>query len=46
MDSPDVNYFMSPFEWNINTLYPTELKIDLQSTKEIDKEADKLYILV
>ena len=42
----DVNYVLSPFEGNINTGYPTGLKIYLHSTKEIDKETDELDISV
>ena len=41
-----VNYLLSPFEGNINTEYPTGLKIYLQATKEIDKETEKIYISV
>ena len=41
-----VNECFSPFEGNINPGYPTRLKLYLQATKEIDKETDKIYILV
>ena len=41
-----VNYLLSPFEGNINTEYPTGLKIYLQATKEIDKKTEKIYISV
>ena len=41
-----VNYVLSPFEGNINTGYPTGLKIYLQATKYIDKETDKLDVSV
>ena len=43
---PIVNYAISPVEGNINTGDPYRLKLYLQSTKEIDKHADKLYISV
>ena len=39
-------YVLSSFEGNINTGYPTEIKLHLQATKEIDKEAEKLDISV
>ena len=32
-----VNYVLSPFEGNINTGDPMGIKLDLQVTKEIDK---------
>ena len=41
-----VNYVLSSFEGNINHRYPTGLKLYLRSTKEIDKENDKLDISV
>ena len=41
-----VNYVLSPFEGNINTGDPMGIKLDLQVTKEIDKETDKLDISV
>ena len=44
MAAPVVNYVISPFEGNINTEDPQELKPYLQSTKEIDKDDEKLYI--
>ena len=46
MDAPVVNYVISPFEDNINPGYPKGLKLYLQETKDIDKEADKLDISV
>ena len=39
-----VNYFLSPFEGNINTRYLQGLKLYLQATKEIVKETDKVDI--
>ena len=33
----DVNYVLIPFEGNINTGYPTVLKLHPQETKDIDK---------
>ena len=42
--SLDVNYVIIPFEGNINTGYPTGIKLYLQATTEIGKEADKLDI--
>ena len=33
--APEVNYFPSPFEGNINPRYSKGLKIYLQNTKEI-----------
>ena len=44
MADPVVNYVLSPSEGNTNIGYPQERKIYLQSTKEIDKEYDKLDI--
>ena len=41
-----INYVLSPFEEKINPGDPTGLKLYLQATKEIDKEADKLDISV
>ena len=41
-----MNYFLRSFEGIINPGYPQGLKIYLQSTKEIYKESDKLYISV
>ena len=41
-----VNYVLIPFEWNINTLNPQGIKLYLQSTKEMDKESDKIDISV
>ena len=40
----EVNYVLSPSEENINPGNPQGLKIYLQSTKEVEKEADKLDI--
>ena len=41
-----VNYLLSPFEGNINNRHPKGIKMYLQATKYIDKEADKLDISV
>ena len=41
MDDP-INYVLSQFEVNINPGDPMGIKLYLKSTKEIDKEADKL----
>ena len=41
-----VNYVLSPFEWNIKPVNPQAIIIYLKATKEIDKEADKIYISV
>ena len=41
-----VNDVIRPFEGNINPGYPTGIKVDIQPTKQIDKENDKLYISV
>ena len=41
-----VNYVLSPFEGNINPWDPTDLKLYIQGTKQIDKETYKLYISV
>ena len=41
-----VNYEFSPFEGNIYPGYPTGLKVYLQSTKDIYKETNRLYISV
>ena len=41
-----VNYVLRPFEGDINSGYPTELKLYLQATNEMDKENDKLDISV
>ena len=41
-----MNYVLSPFEGKINPGYPHGLKLYLKSTKEIDKESDKLDISV
>ena len=46
MEDPFVNYVLSPFEGKINPGYPHGLKLYLKSTKEIDKESDKLDISV
>ena len=46
MDAPVVNYVISPFEDNINPGDPKGLKLYLQETKDIDKEADKWDISV
>ena len=46
MDAKFVKYMLIPFEWYINTGYQQELKLYLQATKDIDKEADKLDIPV
>ena len=45
MEAPE-NYVLITFEGNINTGYPQGIKIYLQAAKEIDKEVDKLDILV
>ena len=42
----DMNDVLSPFEGNINTGDITVIKLYLQSTKEIDKETDKIDIPV
>ena len=39
-----VKYVLSPFEGNINTRYPQDIKKYIKSTKETEKEAEKLYI--
>ena len=36
-----INYMLRTFEGNINTGYPTGIKLYLQATKEIYKESDK-----
>ena len=41
-----INYVLSQFEGNIHSGDPTGIKLYLQATKEIDKEADKLDISV
>ena len=41
-----VNYVLKIFEAKINLRYPHGLKLYLKSTKEIDKESDKLDISV
>ena len=41
-----VNYVLSPFEGNIDPGYPTGIKLYLQSTKDINKETDKINITV
>ena len=46
MAAPFVNYVIRPFEGNINHGYQQLLKMYLQATKKIDKEADKLDISV
>ena len=46
MNVPVVNYVLNPFEGNINTGYPQEIKIYLQATKAIGKRDDKLDISV
>ena len=38
------NDTITPFEGKINPVYPTGLKIYLQTTKEIDKETNKIDI--
>ena len=38
-----INYMLRTFEGNINTGYPTGIKLYIQWTKWIDKETDKLY---
>ena len=40
-----IKYVLRPFEGNINPGYPTGIKLYIKSKKDIDKEADKLYIL-
>ena len=42
----DANDVISPFERNTNPGYPMGLKLYLQENKEIDKETEKLDILV
>ena len=46
MDAPVVNYSLIPFEDNINPGDLEGLKLYLQETKDIYKEADKLDISV
>ena len=46
MAAPVVNHVIRPFEGNINHGYQQVLKMYLQATKEIDKEAEKLDITV
>ena len=41
-----VNFLFRTFEGNIDPGYPTDLKLYLQATKEIDTETDKLDISV
>ena len=41
-----VNYVLSPFKGNINGKDPQGIKLYLQTTKDIKKEADKLDISV
>ena len=41
-----INYVLIQFEGNIHSGDPTVIKLYLQATKEIDKEADKLDISV
>ena len=41
-----VKYVLSPFEGNTNYGDPTGFKLKLQSTKDIYREYDKLYISV
>ena len=41
-----VKYMLIPFKGNLNCLYPKGIKIYLQATKEIYKEAYKLDISV
>ena len=40
----DVNYVLIQFEGKINRWDPTGLKFNIQLTKEVDKETDKLDI--
>ena len=42
MAAPVVNYFISSFEGNINPGYPQGIKLYLQETKYMDKEANKV----
>ena len=44
--SAQVHYVLSPFKGNTNTGDPQGIKLYLQATKEIDKEANKLDIPV
>ena len=46
MEAPFMNYVLIPSEGKINPGYPQGLKIYSQSTKEIDKESNKLDISV
>ena len=46
MDASVVNYSLIPFEDNTNPGDLEGLKLYLQETKDIDKEADKLDISV
>ena len=46
MAAPVVNFVLSTFEGNINLGYPQGIKLYLQETTQIDKEADKLDISV
>ena len=39
-----MNYVLRLFEGNINSGYPTRIKLYLQATKDIDKEANKIDI--
>ena len=41
-----VNYVMSPIEWKINPGDTTRIGIYVRSTKEINKETEKLHISV
>ena len=41
---PPVNYVLIPFERNTNPGKPTDIKLSLQATKQIDKEYEKLDI--
>ena len=44
--APGMKYLLRLFDGNINTGNPQFIKINLQETKEIDKESEKLYIPV
>ena len=45
-DAPAVRYALSPFEETINPRYQYGIKLYFQAKKEIDKEFDKLDVLV
>ena len=46
MAAAQVKYVIRPFEGKTNLRYSQRLKLYIQATKEIDKEAEKLDILV